>query len=395
MGAVSRQTTDIIKALGNFASYGTDDALWAALRRPESCDFMFGNPHEPAPQAYVDALVRGAQPTGKDHYAYTQDLPEATAAIAAGLRDRFGLAFADADVHMTNGNFSGLAVVLRTIVDPGDEVIFVSPPWFFYETLIVASGATPVRVYADRDASFDLDLAAIEAAITPRTRAIIINSPHNPSGRIYGPVLLTELAGLLETASARNDRRVFLLSDEAYNRIVFEGHEFTTPVSYYPHSFLLYTYAKTLLSPGSRLGYVATPPRMPEADELRLALQIGQITYGWAYPVSLLQHAVPDLESMRVDISALQRRRDVLVSALRDDGYDAIEPEGTFYILVRSPLEDDQRFSELLRAHDVFVLPGAMFEMPGWFRISVTANDDMVERSLPGFAKAIVEARAG
>ena len=393
MGSISKQTTDVIAALGNFASFGTDEALWEALARPESCDFMFGNPHEPASQAYVDALVRGAQPTGKDHYAYTQDLPQATAAIAAGLQERLGLAFGPGDIHMTNGNFSGLAITLRTIVDRGDEVIFVSPPWFFYETLIVAAGATPVRVFADRERSFDLDLEAIEAAITPRTRAIIVNSPHNPSGRIYTPQQLTDLATLLETASARNDRRIFLLSDEAYNRIVFEGHTFTTPVAYYPHSFLLYTYAKTLLAPGSRLGYIATPPGMPEAEELRLALQINQITYGWAFPVSLLQHAVPELEPMTVDIPALQRRRDLLVSTLREQGYDAVEPEGTFYIIVRSPLEDDQRFCELLRAHDIFVLPGAMFEMPGWFRISITANDDMVQRALPGFAKAIGQAR--
>ena len=211
MGSVSKQTEAVIAALGNFASFGTDAALWEALRRPESCDFMFGNPHEPASRAYVDALVRGAQPTGKDHYAYTQNLPQATAAIATGLQDRLGLTFAADDIHMTNGNFAGLAIVLRTIVDVGDEVIFVSPPWFFYETLIVASGATPVRVFADRERSFDLDLEAIEAAITPRTRAIIVNSPHNPSGRIYGPELLTQLATLLETASARNDRRIFLL----------------------------------------------------------------------------------------------------------------------------------------------------------------------------------------
>ena len=394
MGVVSKQAQDIVDALGPFGDFGTDRELWRDLARPEACDFMFGNPHEVAPQRYVDALVRGAQPTGKAHYAYTMDLHEATTAIARGLRDRFDIAFRDADIHMTNGNFAGLAIVLRTIVDPGDDVIFVSPPWFFYEALIVAAGANPVRVHADREHSFDLDLDAIEAAITPRTRAIIINSPHNPSGRIYTPAQLTALASVLDAASARNDHRILLLSDEAYNRIVFEPHTFRTPLAFYPHSFLLYTYAKTLLSPGSRLGYIATPPDMPEAEDLRRALQIGQITFGWAYPVSLLQHAVPDLETMGPDMRVLQRRRDILVSTLREQGYDAIEPEGTFYILVRSPLEDDRRFSDLLRAHDVFVLPGAMFEMPGWFRISVTANDDMVERSLPGFGKAITEATA-
>jgi aspartate aminotransferase len=393
VGAVSRQMTSITDALGPFATFGTDPDMWEALRRPEACDFMFGNPHDLAPQAYVDALVRGAQPSDKSHYAYTMDLDEATAAVATGLRDRFGLPFEQRHIHMTNGNFAGLAIVLRTIVDPGDEVIFISPPWFFYEALIVAAGATPVRVYADRANGFALDVDAIAEAITPRTRAIIVNSPHNPSGVIYGPEVLTELATALETASARNDRRIYLLSDEAYNRIVFEPHAFSTPLAHYPHSILLYTYAKTLLAPGSRMGYLAVSPSMLDGPELMGPLELALITFGWAYPVSLLQHAVPELEKLGPDLSALQRRRDILVSTLREQGYDAMEPAGTFYILVRSPLEDDERFAELLRAHDVFVLPGRMFETPGWFRISVTANDDMVERSLPGFGKAIEEAR--
>jgi aspartate aminotransferase len=385
--------TSITDALGPFATFGTDPDMWEALRRPEACDFMFGNPHDLAPQAYVDALVRGARPSDKSHYAYTMDLDEATAAVATGLRDRFGLPFEQRHIHMTNGNFAGLAIVLRTMVDPGDEVIFISPPWFFYEALIVAAGATPVRVYADRANGFALDVDAIAEAITPRTRAIIVNSPHNPSGVIYGPQVLTELATALETASARNDRRIYLLSDEAYNRIVFEPHAFTTPLAHYPHSILLYTYAKTLLAPGSRMGYLAVSPSMLDGPELMGPLELALITFGWAYPVSLLQHAVPELEKLGPALSALQRRRDILVSTLREQGYDAMEPEGTFYILVRSPLEDDERFAELLRAHDVFVLPGRMFETPGWFRISVTANNDMVERSLPGFGKAIQEAR--
>ena len=394
MGAVSKQTAEIMRVLGPFGEFGTDEELWEAMRRPEACDFMYGNPHDVAPKAYVDALVRAAQPTGKSHYAYTMDLPEAVASIGEDLRGRFPVAFRDEDIHLTNGNFVGLAIALRTLVDAGDEVIFVSPPWFFYETLIVAAGATPVRVLADRDHGFDLDLEAIEAAITPRTRAIIVNSPHNPSGRIYTPEQLTALADILEAGSARAGHRIYLLSDEAYNRIVFTPHTFTTPLAHYPHSFLLYTYAKTLLSPGSRLGYLAVGPDAEGGDELRAALQIGQITLGWAYPVSILQHAIPELNAMRPDIPVLQRRRDTLVSTLREQGYEVVEPQGTFYVLVRSPIDDDRAFAEMLRTHDVFVLPGAMFEMPGWLRLSVTANDDMVERSLPGFAKAIAEASA-
>jgi aspartate aminotransferase len=292
---------------------------------------------------------------------------------------------------LTNGNFAGIAIVLRVIVDPGDEVIFVSPPWFFYETLILAAGARPVRVYADRH-TFDLDLEAVAAALSPRTRAIIVNSPNNPSGRIYPPEALDALGRLLTEASERNGRPVYLLSDEAYNRILFDGRESPTPVAHYPHAFMLYTYAKTLLTPGSRLGYIALAPSMPERELLRVPLLVGQIVTGWAFPVAPLQYAVPELERLGPDLEALQRRRDRVVGALREQGYEVVEPEATFYVLVRSPIEDDRRFADLLAERGVFVLPGTMFEMPGWLRVSLTANDQMVERAIPHFGAALAEA---
>ncbi len=392
-GPVGGQARRVLAAIGRFAEWSGSDAVDARLGDPLACDFLFGNPHEVAPAAYVDALLRGTDPGGDPHhYAYKMNEAEATAAIAKGLVGRFGAPFEADDVFMTNGNFAGLAIVLRTIADPGDEVVFVSPPWFFYETLILATGLEPRRVHADRD-SWDLDLDAIAGALGPRTRAIIVNSPNNPTGRIYPPATLRELARILEEASARTGRRIYLLSDEAYNRILLDGQAFPTPTAFYPHSFLLYTYAKTLLSPGSRLGYVALPPTMPERGELRTALLLGQIATGWAFPVAPLQYAVPELERMDPDLGPLRRRRDLLVPALGEAGYEPTTPEGTFYVIARSPIEDDMAFFDVLARHHVFVLPGSMFEMPGWFRISLTANDDMVERSLPAFARAMEEVR--
>jgi len=385
----SEQIGRLWDAIGTFASWAISDG---AVPAPGGSDFLFGNPHEVAPDVYVDALRRAVEPAGPDHYAYTMSEPSATASVAEGLRARFGIPFAAEDVHMTNGNFSGLAIVLRAVADPGDEIVYISPPWFFYETLILAGGMTPVRVDAARP-TFDLDLDAIRAAISPRTRAIIVNSPNNPSGRIYPPQALADLAAILEDASSANGRRIYLLSDEAYNRIIFDGRDFPTPTAAYPHSFLLYTYAKTLLSPGSRLGYIALAPTMPEREELREPLLLSTIATGWAFPVSILQQAVPDLEKIPPAIEAFQRRRDLLCPTLRDQGYEVVVPEGTFYVLVRSPLEDDQTFAKILAGHAVAVLPGAMFEMPGWIRLSLTANDGMVERSIPGFAAAIAEAR--
>ena len=388
----STQIRDVMDTLGPFLRFATSEPIDQVDDDPEACDFLFGNPHDEAGDAYVQAIQAGADPTGPKHFAYSQDLPVATEAISAGLRARFGLPFAASDITMTNGNFTGLAVMLRVLADPGDEVVFVSPPWFFYETLIVAAGATPVRVEATPD-TFDLDLEAIERAITERTRAIIVNSPHNPTGRIYPRTQLDELASILSDASERHGRPIHLLSDEAYNRILFDGREFPTPLASYAHATMIYTYGKTHLAPGNRIGYLARNPAMPDREDLVLPLTTAVIAGGWGYPVAPLQHAVPSLERIDPGIERLQRRRDLLVPALREQGYQVVEPEGTFYIVVRSPEADDDAFCARLRDHHVYVLPGSTFEMPGWFRISVTAADDMVDRAIPGFAKAIAEVR--
>jgi aspartate aminotransferase len=379
-------------AIGGFVSWASRPEVWAA-NGPGVSNFLFGNPHEMAPQAYVDALVAGSTPTSPDHFAYQMNEEGSVEVVASGLADRFGIPFTPQDVAMTNGNFSGLSICLHLAAGPGDEVVYVSPPWFFYETLIVEAGATPVRVQAD-PSTWDLDLQAISDAIGPKTAAIIVNSPNNPTGRIYPTETLDALASLLTEAAQRNGRPIYLLSDEAYNRIVYDGRDYPTPVAHYPWSFYIYTYGKTHLAPGLRLGYVAVPPTMPHREDLRDPMLLAQVSHGWAFPVAPLQHSIAELDRIGIDVGRLQRRRDLLVGALREQGYDVVEPEGTFYIIARSPIEDDQAFFELLVRHDVYVLPGSVFEMPGWFRLSVTANDDMCERAVPAFAKAIQEAGA-
>jgi aspartate aminotransferase len=387
---VSPRIGVLFDAIGTFVSWASRPDVRAATG-PGVSNFMFGNPHDMAPQAYVDALISGSTPKAADWFAYKMNEEQPVEIVAASLAERFGMAFEPEDVVMTNGSFSGLSICLHVAAGPGDEVLYVSPPWFFYETLILESGATPVRVYADQT-TWDLDLDAIASAITPKTAAIIVNSPNNPTGRIYPPETLDALASLLTEASERNGRSIYLLSDEAYNRIVFDGRDYDTPVGRYPWSFYIYTYGKTHLAPGLRLGYVALPPSMPRRGELRDPMLLAQVARGWAFPVAPLQHSIGDLDRIGSDVGRLQRRRDLLVGALREQGYHVVEPEGTFYIIARSPIEDDQAFFDILAGHEVYVLPGSVFEMPGWFRLSVTASDEMCERAVPTFAKAMQEA---
>ena len=361
-------------------------------RQPDVANFAVGNPQEMPLPAYVAALRDATEPQDKDWFAYKLSEAASQRTVAATLTARTGMEWDPDDVAMTNGGFAAIAVALRTLVEPGDEVVFLSPPWFFYEMLILAAGGEPVRVRLEPPA-FDLDLERIADAIGPRTRAIMLNSPHNPSGRVYPAADLRALAGALTDASARIGHPIWIISDEPYNRILFDDRHFDSPSQLYPHTVITYSYGKTLLAPGQRIGYLTVPPTLPERGQLRDEIVMQQFATGYAFPNALLQHALADLERLSIDVGALERRRDRLVPALRDLGYEASMPEGTFYTMARSPIADDVAFTDLLARHRVLVLPGSIVEVPGWFRISLTASDEMVEDGIPRFAAALAEAR--
>ena len=389
---VTRQRDRIRQSVAPFMSFFNGPFARLNLE-PDIANFAVGNPQEMPLPAYVDALQRNLVPRDKDWFAYKLSEPASQRTVAATLTERTGMAWDPDDVAMTNGGFAAIAVALRTLVEPGDEVVFLSPPWFFYEVLILAAGGEPRRVTLEPPA-FDLDIERIADAIGPRTRAVIVNSPHNPTGRVYTPEALTSLAQALTDASARIGHPVWILSDEPYNRIVFDGRTAHTPAEFYPHTVVTYSYGKTLLAPGQRIGFLTVPPTLPERAELRDEILLQQLAGGYAFPNALLQHALADLERLSIDIGALERRRDRLVPALREMGYEASMPEGTFYTMARSPIADDAAFAEILARHRVLVLPGSVVEVPGWFRISLTASDEMVESGIPRFAAARQEATA-
>jgi aspartate aminotransferase len=361
-------------------------------RQADVANFAVGNPQEMPLPGYVAALRDATEPRDKDWFAYKLSEAASQRTVASTLRRRTGMEWDPADVAMTNGGFAAIAVALRTLVEPDDEVIFLSPPWFFYEMLILAAGGEPVRVRLEPPA-FDLELARIAAAIGPRTRAVMLNSPHNPSGRVYPAADLRALADVLGEASDRIGHPIWILSDEPYNRILFDGRRFDSASQFYPHTVITYSYGKTLLAPGQRIGYLTVPPTLPERRDLRDEIVMQQFATGYAFPNALLQHALADLERLSIDVGGLERRRDRLVPALREIGYEATMPEGTFYTMARSPIPDDVAFTDLLARHRVLVLPGTIVEVPGWFRISLTASDQMVEDGIPRFAAAFAEAR--
>jgi aspartate aminotransferase len=385
----TRAALDAVEPLRRFIE---ESGWFTRLAEPGGCDFTIGNPHDLPPPGFVEALAAKLAPQNDRWYAYKMNEPGPRAILARSLKAWRGIDFEEQDIFLTNGATAGLHVVFETIIGPGDEVIFMSPPWFQYEGMILIAGGTPVRVKVDPK-TYDLDLAALEKAITKKTRAVIINSPHNPTGKIYPSDTLGRLAALLTAAGKRYGRTISIISDESYSRIVFDGRTYHSPTEFYVDTFLVYTYGKVLLTPGQRIGFIALPPGMHEKVLIRKAIEAFQMLNGWAFPNALLLHALGELDRISVDISHLQQKRDRMVTALRRMGYDTSNPEGTFYILVRSPIKDDVAFTKMLADNGIFCIPGTLMDIPGYIRLSLTANDDMVERALPKFAEALRTAR--
>jgi aspartate aminotransferase len=358
---------------------------WIAAAGPDGCDFALGNPQTMPLEGFVTALRDATRPQNKSWYAYKANEPTSREVVCSSLKDLTGLEYPAENVFMTNGATGAHLVIMNALIGPRDEVIINNPPWFFYEGMILNSGGKPVAVDVDPN-TFDLDVDAIERAITDNTRFIIINSPNNPTGKVYSPDTLIKLSRILDGASKSVGRPIYLVSDEVYRAIIYDGAKFHSPTKFYRNSIMVYSYGKTLLTPGQRVGYIALSPQMDHVKELRSIVSSIQILSGWAMASALMQHCLRDIQKLSLDVSDLQRRRDRFVAGLRECGYEVRTPEGAFYITPKSPIEDDVAFSDILAQEGVFCLPGSVVKMNGYFRASLTANDDMIERALPVFA---------
>lgn len=381
--------TDAYKALGDFVAR----SQWARRgREPGVFDFTFGNPQEMPIAGFAETLQRWALPRNKDWYAYKLSERETRQSIAASLNRWRGIAFDAEDIAVTNGAFGAIAVAFATFVEPGDEVVYSLPQWFGYGPMLAHAGAAGVQVRVHPQ-TFDLDLDGIEAAITTRTRMVIVNTPNNPTGKVYSADTLKNLAAVLTRASHRYGRPIYLLSDEPYSRLVFGGSAFHSPTEFYNYAMISYSYGKVLLTPGQRIGYLALPPSMPEREERREQIMTAQIAAGWLFPNALLQHAIDDLDAMSIDLAELEYKRDLMVHGLREIGYEIHSPDGTFYLLPKSPIQDDMVFTDILARRDVFVMPGTICSSPGYFRITLSASRERLAESLAIFRAALDDVR--
>jgi len=244
---------------------------WIAASGDDYCDFALGNPQTMPLDEFVAALRDATTPKDKSWYSYKMNEVSSREIVSASLNNLTGFEYPPENIFMTNGATGALLVTMNALIGLDDEVIFNSPPWFFYEGMILNSGGRPVAVDVNPN-TFDLDVDGIDRAITDRTRFIIINSPNNPTGRVYSRETLVKLSSILDEASKNIGRPIYLVSDEAYRAIVYDGAKFHSPTKFYRNSIMIYTYGKTLLTPGQRIGYIALSPQMDDLEELRTIL---------------------------------------------------------------------------------------------------------------------------
>lgn len=354
-------------------------------------DFSLGNPNVPAPDGVKEAAERLlAMPDNTVLHGYTsaQGDAEVRKAVADNINARFGAGVSPDLIYMTCGAAASLTITLNALYEDGDEFILLAPFFPEYSVFVKAAGGTPVVVPFD-EKTFAPDLSALEKAVTPRTKGIIVNSPNNPSGTVYTRKTLDGIVSLLESKSAEYGRKIVLIADEPYRELVYDDIEVPYLPNLYPDTVVCYSYSKSLSLPGERIGYIALSPRMTEKENVYAAVCGAGRALGYVCAPSMFQRVAAACVNERPDITAYRRNRDLIYSALTEMGYDCVHPDGAFYLFVRSPEPDANAFSERAKTFGLLIVPGDTFGAPGYVRISYCVGRDMIERSLPAFRDLI------
>ena len=356
-------------------------------------DFSLGNPNVDHPNEFKRELINLAAEIIPLKHGYTPNAGyhDTRQAIAGKITRTTGLKLSADHVVMSCGAGGALNVILKTLLDPGDEVIILKP--FFVEYPFYIENYGGVVKYAKTKDDFSLDIDAISKAINRKTKAIIINSPNNPTGKVYSKKNIADLAGLLKEKGRAYNKVIYLISDEPYTEIVFDGIEVPSVLKAYSNSIVAYSYSKTLSLPGERIGYIAVNPKIHDAGDFINALILCTRIMGFVNAPALMQRIVSRLQHVSVDVKVYQKKRDLLCAGLAKTGYKFKKPQGAFYLFVQSPIPDDVEFVKMLLKKNILVVPGSGFGGPGYFRIAYCVDDATIINSMNGFAEAINDTR--
>ena len=363
--------------------------IGAAMKRERGeanvFDLSLGNPVMEPPVEFTEELRRLANdpPPGMHRYMPNAGYPETRQAIADELARETGLPYQAEHVLMTVGAGGGINVALHALLNPGDEVIIFVP--FFGEYIFYVRNHVGVPSTVGCDRQFSPDLAVLESKITSRTKAVLLNSPNNPSGAVYGQEVVAQLAALLERKGRELGTEIFIVSDEPYRKIIFDGQKYPFPQDVYLRTLTVNSHSKDLALPGERIGYVAVHPACPGAGELMEALIFCNRVMGFVNAPAIMQRAIRKVQGVTVDVEEYRRKRDFLYQELTAFGYRVFKPQGAFYMFPESPEEDEMLVVQALQQQGVLVVPGRGFGLPGYFRISYCVEDSVLEGAVQGF----------
>lgn len=366
--------------------------LKAKIGADKVFDFSLGNPNLEPPEEVRKGIleVMGDERPGKHAYMPNAGLKETREAVAGFLAKEHRVPLTWEQVIMTCGAGGALNVALKTILGPGDEVIVLSP--YFVEYLFYIDNHNGVGKLAKTNEDFTLNLKEIEAAISPKTKAVILNSPNNPSGRVYDETSLKNLGKLLENIKHKNNQTIYILSDEPYSKIVYDGVKVPSIFQVYSDSIMATSYSKDLSLPGERIGYLAVNPKMENWKQAIDGLTFCNRILGFVNAPALMQRILVKLQGVTVNVSEYKWKRDTLCRGMAEAGYSFLKPEGAFYLFPKSPIADDVKFVNILLQENILAVPGTGFGTPGHFRLAYCVADKVIEGSFEGFRRAIQKA---
>ena len=354
-------------------------------------DLSLGNPVIDPPEEFFAKLksIADSPITGMHRYMPNAGLVETREAVAGQLVDETQITFTADEIIMTCGAGGALNVVMKTLMDPGDEFVIFAP--FFVEYHFYADNHGGSCKVVPPDQNFLPDIDAFRDSITPVTRGVLINSPNNPTGVLYSSDVLENLCEIIRQKEKEYGTEIYLVSDEPYRRIIFDQLEYPHIFDHHQRSIVATSHSKDLALPGERIGYIAIHPECPDKEEIIDGMVFCNRTLGFVNAPALAQHLVASLQSVTVDVSLYERKRDFLYSELIEMGYSVVRPQGAFYMFPKAPIEDDVEFVDKLKEERVLAVPGTGFGLPGYFRLSYCLNDETIEGALPGLKRAIAQ----
>lgn len=365
------------------AIYGEDNVF----------DYSLGNPNVEPPETVKKAIadiLSEESPNLVHGYMNNSGYDDVRENIAQFINSKKGSNLSKENIVMTCGAAGGLNIILKTILNPGDEVIAFAPFFGEYTNYVSNFDGNLVVVPADTD-TFQPNIKELEKAITPKTKAVIINTPNNPTGVVYSKESIEKIAGVLENKQKEHGTEIFLISDEPYREIVYDGVEVPYILDFYNNSFIGYSYSKSLSLPGERIGYIVVNSNMVDFEDVMGSLKVANRILGFVNAPSLFQRVIGKTLGAEVDINIYKRNRDLLYNHLISLGFECIKPEGAFYLFPKALIEDDKEFAKIAKKYNLLIVPGSSFGCPGYFRLAYCTSYEKIEKSLDSFTKLAAE----